>query len=73
MPVPSVRETTRVFIKTTIILFTNTTLNQFGFVGTATGHSHFQNNEMDDMLVYTQPNYSFLFARKVVHISPVKT
>ena len=32
-------------------------------------HFHFQNNELDDILVHDmQPNYSFLFIPKVVHI-----
>ena len=35
-----------------IILFMSTTLNCLGFGVTATGHLHFWNNEMKDMLVY---------------------
>ena len=35
----------------TTILFTNTSLNRFGFGVTGTGHFHFRNNETEDMCV----------------------
>ena len=30
----------------------NSSMNRLGFGGTATGHFHFQNNDMEDMLVH---------------------
>ena len=50
----------------------NTSMNRLGFGGTATGHIHFQNNDMEDMLVHNTAKLQ-LSVRMKSHTHFVKT